>query len=94
MPQDITACPGQGCPLRETCLRYTGVFHGRFDSFTSLPYDAQARQCAQFVSDRPAAAEIRELAYKLWQQDGCNEGRNLEYWLRAEQQLVDLRRNS
>jgi hypothetical protein len=47
------------------------------------------------VSDHPipnplepdAATEqrIRKRAYHLWQQDGCPEGRDLEYWERARE---------
>lgn len=32
--------------------------------------------------------EIRHRAYILWNQDGCPEGRALEYWLRAEAELA------
>jgi hypothetical protein len=28
--------------------------------------------------------EIRQIAYCLWEQEGCCNGRDLEYWLRAE----------
>lgn len=31
---------------------------------------------------------IRERAHELWQQDGCPDGRSLEYWLRAEADLA------
>lgn len=31
--------------------------------------------------------QIRERAYELWQADGCPEGRDVEYWLRAEADL-------
>lgn len=31
--------------------------------------------------------QIRERAYELWQADGCPEGRELDYWLRAEADL-------
>lgn len=30
---------------------------------------------------------IRELAYRLWQEGGCADGRDLDYWLMAEAQL-------
>ena len=30
---------------------------------------------------------IRERAYELWRQDGCPEGRAMDYWLRAEADL-------
>jgi hypothetical protein len=28
--------------------------------------------------------EIKQLAYCLWEQEGCCHGRDIEYWLRAE----------
>jgi hypothetical protein len=28
--------------------------------------------------------EIRRIAYNLWQQDGCQQGRDWEYYFRAE----------
>jgi Protein of unknown function (DUF2934) len=31
--------------------------------------------------------EIAELAYSLYVQEGCQHGRDVEYWLRAEKQL-------
>jgi hypothetical protein len=31
---------------------------------------------------------IRQRAYELWEQDGCPEGRDMEYWLRAERDLA------
>jgi hypothetical protein len=39
-------------------------------------------------------SEIRELAYKIWLEDGCPHGRDLDHWLRAEGEvtLLDLHR--
>jgi hypothetical protein len=31
--------------------------------------------------------EVAKVAWSLWQQDGCQHGRDQEYWFRAEQQL-------
>jgi hypothetical protein len=31
--------------------------------------------------------KIKDLAYRLWQEAGSPEGRDLEYWLAAEAQL-------
>ena len=31
---------------------------------------------------------IRERAHALWEADGCPKGRELQYWLRAEQELL------
>jgi len=33
--------------------------------------------------------QIRERAFRLWQEDGCPEGRSLEYWFRAETELAN-----
>lgn len=31
--------------------------------------------------------QIQEFAYRLWQEDGAPEGRDMDYWLRAEAAL-------
>jgi hypothetical protein len=28
--------------------------------------------------------EVRQLAYRLWQDEGCPDGHELQHWLRAE----------
>jgi len=33
--------------------------------------------------------QISERAYALWEADGCPDGRDQEYWFRAESQLRD-----
>ncbi|NCC20858.1 MAG: DUF2934 domain-containing protein [Alphaproteobacteria bacterium] len=38
---------------------------------------------AQNMQDR-----IRETAYLMWEQDGRQEGREMDYWLAAEQSVV------
>lgn len=40
------------------------------------------------TSAAPSVDEIRERAYRLWQEEGCPEGRSVEYWLRAEADLA------
>jgi hypothetical protein len=35
-------------------------------------------------SDPAHQQRIRERAYRLWEEDGCPEGRDLEYWDRAK----------
>lgn len=32
--------------------------------------------------------EIRELAFLLWEQAGCPAGRDREFWIKAEEQIV------
>ena len=34
---------------------------------------------------------IRKRAYILWQQDGCPEGKDFDYWLRAETEMATER---
>ncbi len=37
----------------------------------------------------PSSGEqVRKLAYELWEQDGCPEGRADEYWHRAVRELA------
>ncbi|KAF0117570.1 MAG: hypothetical protein FD149_1073 [Rhodospirillaceae bacterium] len=31
---------------------------------------------------------IRERAYQLWEAEGCEHGRDMEYWFRAEAQIA------
>jgi hypothetical protein len=31
---------------------------------------------------------IQERARELWREDGCPEGRDMEYWLKAEEELA------
>jgi hypothetical protein len=37
-------------------------------------------------------AEIRSLAYELYCEEGYQDGRDLEYWLQAEQQVLTRRK--
>jgi len=39
-------------------------------------------------SDKPRAEQVAQRAYFLWKQDGCVHGRDMDYWLRAEAELV------
>ena len=45
----------------------------------------------QITSDSPAKEKIAALARQLWEQDGWQAGRDLDYWLKAEQQLSPAR---
>jgi hypothetical protein len=40
----------------------------------------------------PSNDAIEQRAYELWQAEGCPEGRQLEFWLRAEQELSEKSR--
>ena len=39
----------------------------------------------------PTSEQIAELAEKRWRAEGCPEGRDVEFWLRAEGELRDSR---
>jgi hypothetical protein len=36
--------------------------------------------------------DIAKAAWSIWQQEGCLPGRDLEHWLKAEQQLLAAKR--
>ena len=93
MPYDITACKGENCPIKDTCLRFTGVFYGRYDVFSKLPYNFLYQTCEYFLSDRPNPFEVQKLAFQYWEEDGSQLGKDLEYWLKAENDLIYQRRN-
>jgi hypothetical protein len=41
--------------------------------------------------DEELQRSIRERAFALWENDGCPEGRELDYWLQAERELAGQR---
>ena len=45
-------------------------------------------QTAVELKQTVSHGEIAMVARDLWQKEGCQNGRDLEYWLRAEQQLL------
>jgi DUF2934 family protein len=36
--------------------------------------------------------EIRQLAYRIWQEEGCPEGCDVEHWLRAQMIWEEMNR--
>jgi DUF2934 family protein len=36
--------------------------------------------------------EIRQVAYKLWQEEGCPDGYEVKHWLKAETILLEEKR--
>jgi hypothetical protein len=44
------------------------------------------------VSNSDREARIRERAYKLWEENGCPQGRDAEFWEQAED-LVGMEEN-
>ena len=43
------------------------------------------------TSPLPLAEEISKLAYSYWEADGCPEGSDMRYWLRAESEVLTAR---
>jgi len=46
------------------------------------------------ATNKPIHDRIASLAYQLWEIGGRKPGRDLEYWLQAEKQLMDVSRPS
>ena len=88
MSYDITLCPGQGCPVKENCFRFTAEVLGRQDFFGRLPYNFDTRSCEYFISNRPSEEQIRQRAFQIWQQAGCPDGKAVDCWVMAERELV------
>jgi hypothetical protein len=93
MPDDITHCCGQDCPLQETCLRCTASVYGRQDFFTHLPYDFANAHCDYYLDDRPTEDAICQLAYQLWEKSGYQQNNAVRHWLDARLQLIERLRN-
>jgi hypothetical protein len=94
MPYDITMCKGGDCIIKENCIRFTGIIYGRQDFFGSPPFDKISKKCEHYLDDRPKEELVRQYAYQLWQQQGCLGGNDLEFWYKAEQELITKYRNS
>lgn len=94
MPYDITMCSGGDCTLKENCLRFTGKAYGRYDSFGNPPFNTSTNNCESYMDDRPEPAQIQQKAYQLWLQEGTPSGSDLYFWLSAEKELLETRRNN
>lgn len=42
---DISKCEGKGCPLKDTCFRYTVQADPEYQSYIKEPYDPQTDAC-------------------------------------------------
>jgi hypothetical protein len=46
---DITMCPGNDCPLKESCYRYTAIPNEyRQSYFITPPYDEEENKCDHY----------------------------------------------
>ncbi|OUL30553.1 hypothetical protein BV378_03445 [Nostoc sp. RF31YmG] len=91
MPYDITMCPGQNCPIKQDCYRFTAEILGRQDFFGTDPYSFTTNSCDYFISNRPDDDKIRLKAYEIWQKSGYSDGNSVEHWLQAEKELIELK---
>ena len=88
MSDDLTRCPGQGCPRRNACLRFRKPAYGRIDAFGRTPWDAAAGECTSFWAlPVPTDDQIRDRAYAHWQNEGCPEGLAELHWAAAEAEM-------
>ena len=53
----------------------------------SKPVVVSNKNAARESSATPDQTEIALRAWEIWQREGCPEGRDLDHWLRAEQEL-------
>lgn len=58
--KDITLCPGQECPFKQDCKRYT-TKGGEYQSyFVEAPYDKEANEC-KFFWGKPQESILNQL---------------------------------
>jgi len=94
MPYDVLMCNGGKCTLKTNCLRFTGIILARQDFFGSPPFDSSNNSCVHFMSDRPSSEKISKRAYLIWLENNCQVNKDVEYWLKAECELIDRIRNN
>jgi hypothetical protein len=88
MPYDITLCPGQNCPIKQRCYRFSAKVRGRKNFFAKVPYIFNTNSCEYFIINRLDEDRIRLKAYEIWQQMGCPNGYSIQCWLQAEKELM------
>jgi Protein of unknown function (DUF2934) len=91
MPYDVTMCLGQNCPIKQDCYRFTAKIRGRQNFFGEAPYNFATNSCEHFISNRPDDDKICLRAYEIWQQTGYPDGKSVEHWLQAENELIELK---
>ena len=57
--KDLCACPGEGCPLREKCLRYREVERGE-TVFWHTPYKKETKSCDRYVDSETIMKRKRD----------------------------------
>lgn len=73
-------------------LNPTPIDRGR-ETTARPPASAPPMSLPQSETPQGMEEEIRRRAYELYEQDGRQEGRDREHWLRAEAEVLGRRRN-
>lgn len=87
MMSEYILCTGENCPLKLDCYRFTGVFYGKQNYFSTPPFDKQLGECRELLSNEH---QIRQIAYQLWLDSGkpcCSEQAD---WLKAKGKILEL----
>jgi hypothetical protein len=56
----------------------------RFQSKEDAERFAQAERARLAEDEKKASQRVREIAYRLWQEEGCPEGEALRHWFAAK----------
>lgn len=59
MSYDMTMCPGQNCPIKQNCSRFTDEILGRQDFFAEAPYNFITNYCLN-------CCEFQRRGYKFY----------------------------
>ncbi len=90
MPDESTMCQGENCPVKEDCYRFTAEVGLQQNVFETIPYNFETENCEYFWDNQPLEEEILPLAYQIWLQAGCPEGRDMDNWFQARAELEQL----
>lgn len=86
----MTLCPGDRCPIKQDCFRFTRKAYGRQNYFGSPPYNFTNQTCEYFIPPpKPTEQDIQVHAYHLWQRMGCPQGQDAAIWQQARQELEE-----
>jgi hypothetical protein len=53
-----------------------------------MPNDPIKKQAASVITDESHEEQIRRRAYELYEECGCEDGHDVEHWLRAEAEIM------
>jgi hypothetical protein len=56
----------------------------RFQSKEDAEHFAEAERARLAEDEKKASQRVREIAYRLWQEEGCPQGEDLRHWFAAK----------